>query len=100
MHCEISQTNSGAADVGESMLQRTDGNDKFLDCQAVCHIAKTLLELDSGPKPKGILRLEAEEFANTPFGVSVDELLRVCPSYNLGSHSANDLEAPVPSQGN
>ncbi|KAL4806951.1 hypothetical protein BDV18DRAFT_121839 [Aspergillus unguis] len=63
-------------DVGESMLQRSDRNDKFLDCQAVCHIAKALLELESGPKPKDTLRLEAEEFANTPFGVSVDELLQ------------------------
>ncbi|KAL4745467.1 hypothetical protein BDW72DRAFT_211315 [Aspergillus terricola var. indicus] len=64
------------ADVGESMLQERDNDDKYLDCQAVCQIARVLLELDSGPKPITTLRQEAEEFANTPLGVSVDELLQ------------------------
>ncbi|KAL4947079.1 hypothetical protein BDW69DRAFT_199915 [Aspergillus filifer] len=62
-------------DVGESMLRERDSNDKYLDCQAVCEMAKVLLELESGPKPKTTLRLAAEEFANTPLGASVDELL-------------------------
>jgi hypothetical protein len=65
------------ADTGESMMQMHEVDDKYLDCQAVCQIAKVLLELDSGMKPMTTLRLEAENFANTPRGATVDELLRV-----------------------
>jgi hypothetical protein len=65
------------ADTGESMMQMHEVDDKYLDCQAVCQIAKVLLELDSEMKPMTTLRLEAENFANTPRGATVDELLRV-----------------------
>ncbi|KAL2801859.1 hypothetical protein BJX63DRAFT_438429 [Aspergillus granulosus] len=60
-------------DVGESMLQPCDDNDKYLDCQAVCQIANVLLELDSTSKTMTSLRREAGEFADTPLGVTVDD---------------------------
>ncbi|KAF7177421.1 hypothetical protein CNMCM7691_005626 [Aspergillus felis] len=64
------------ADTGESMMQPNEIDDKYLDCRAVCQIAKVLLELESGKKPMTTLRLEAEDFANTPLGATVDELLQ------------------------
>jgi hypothetical protein len=77
------------------MLEPCDDDDKYLDCQAVCQIAKVLLELDSTPKPLTNLRREAIEFADTPLGATVDELLRVCPSF-FEIAIANVQEAPIP----
>jgi hypothetical protein len=79
------------------MLQGHDDDDKYLDCHAVCQIAKVLLELDSAPKPMTTHCREARDFASTPLGVSVDELLQVRSFLNRWSQSANDMEAPIPS---
>ncbi|KAA8642352.1 uncharacterized protein ATNIH1004_011296 [Aspergillus tanneri] len=63
------------ADVGDSMLQNHDPEEKIQDCQAVCQMAKVLLQLGTADKPATTLYLEAENFANAPFGTTIEELI-------------------------
>jgi hypothetical protein len=65
------------AGIGKRLFQKPSSLEKARDVQAVCCLARCLLEDEETTSVHGTIGLLAEDFAGAPATVTADELLQV-----------------------